>query len=339
MSATATLVPTFTTTVQTYPDNTHYNTDDLALQPLVTRPPRLRASVSVPAHLDDLGTLDAYATRVEQHSRTVTTTHAGSSSLDPSPQRRAHAVRRNTTTTTNYTTTTTSTTVTPTSRTFVKRMVATRTFSQTRITRVNEARTPEFEVADNNVDGNGAPGADESIPLLSPTPLRFPKVPLSSRPTSAASDGYNRGILRRIFIDRVGTPSQHLLRPTFPPTSLGTYSPPPHKPLSWWEYLWLCVNQAISMGLSTVFLIGVVAWAFAAEALYAIPKFLSFERDPKYTWDDAKHWRKADRKVSKEPQDYARKVGMDIENQTVETEDGFLLRCVHIDELILGIIV
>jgi hypothetical protein len=45
-----------------------------------------------------------------------------------------------------------------------------------------------------------------------------------------------------------------------------------------------------------------------------------------FPWDDDKYWKKEGRKVSKDPRDYARQVGMDIEHQVVETEDGYLLK-------------
>jgi hypothetical protein len=203
-----------------------------------------------------------------------------------------------------------------------------------------EAKTPEYALDDvgrstpvnaypyangTHVNGNGRA---EDVPLLAPMPrLAAPAAPLS-RTGSAASDRSGRGILRRIFIDRIGTPSQHLLRPTFPPVSLSTYSPVPVTPMSYWDWVRLGVRQTISFVISTFFLAGVVLWAFAAEALMLLPTWLNPPKKPTYAWDDDKYWRKADAKVSKEPQYYARQIGMDIENQTVETEDGFYLRWV-----------
>lgn len=64
------------------------------------------------------------------------------------------------------------------------------------------------------------------------------------------------------------------------------------------------------------------------ETLRALPKWIRPGKVQKFPWDDEKYWRKEGRKISKEPRDYALQVGMDIENQTVETEDGYLLRCV-----------
>jgi hypothetical protein len=147
-----------------------------------------------------------------------------------------------------------------------------------------------------------------------------------SRSSSNASTSSNRGILRRIFIDRATTPSQHLTRPTFPPVSLTTYSPQPHTPLSILAKINLAINQTISIVLSTFFLGFVVSWAMSMETLRALPKWIRPDKVQKFPWDDDKYWRKEGRKISKEPKDYALQVGMDIENQTVETEDGYLLR-------------
>lgn len=195
--------------------------------------------------------------------------------------------------------------------------------------RTVEAKTPEYEI-----DGDGvATPHTEQMPLLSPQPQRAAKLnggglaaPAGpSRPNSATSDRSGRGILRRIFIDRVGTPSQHLLRPTFPPLSLTTYTSE-HAPMTIYEHVKLCIGQTISMGISTVFLLCVVVWALAIETLQAVPKWLRRSKVKTYAWDDDSKWRKLDKKVSKEPQYYARQIGMDIENQTVETEDGYRLR-------------
>lgn len=167
----------------------------------------------------------------------------------------------------------------------------------------------------------------EEVPLLAPTPIHPSLSRSSSTASNASSSG--RGILRRIFIDRVATPSQHLLRPTFPPVSLTTYEPAPHTPLSRWERVRLNVTQAFSLAISTVFLAGVVVWALSVEFLQAIPKYLKPTPEAKYDWDRDAYWRKEGVKISKEPRDYARQIGMDIENQTVETEDGYYLRCVR----------
>lgn len=147
-----------------------------------------------------------------------------------------------------------------------------------------------------------------------------------SRPSSAQSNSSSRSILRRIFIDRASTPSQHLSRPTFPPPSASTYSPRPPGPLSLSARINLFVNQAISVGLSTVFLAFVVSWALAGETARRLPMWIWPTKGKKFPWDDERYWKKEGRKISKDPRDYARQVGMDIEHQVVETEDGYLLK-------------
>ena len=193
---------------------------------------------------------------------------------------------------------------------------------QTRAVR-GDPRTPEYEIngEDGYVSGPDK-GNGESQPLLAPTAVR----PGLSRSSSAASTSSARGVLRRIFIDRANTPSQHLTKPTFPPPSLSTYSPLPTRPLSLWAKVNLFINQSIAVGLSTFFLSFVVSWAIGAELVKALPKWLRPIKAKKFPWDDDRYWRKEGRKVSKDPRDYARQVGMDIEHQTVETEDGYLLR-------------
>ncbi|WVF69990.1 hypothetical protein IAT40_004775 [Kwoniella sp. CBS 6097] len=222
--------------------------------------------------------------------------------------------------------------------------------AQARAVRGGEAKTPEYEVDDDgfgyqsrNDSGSGSSrvysragfggnGGGESTPLLAPTP-QYPDrsggggVGASlSRSSSAASTSSNRGILRRIFIDRATTPSQHLTRPTFPPPSLSTYSPIPPQPLSLWSKINLFINQTISIVLSTYFLIFVVLWAFSAEIAKALPKWVWPDAPKKFPWDDEKYWKKEGKRVSKDPADYAKQVGMDIEHQTVETEDGYYLK-------------
>jgi hypothetical protein len=96
--------------------------------------------------------------------------------------------------------------------------------------------------------------------------------------------------------------------------------------MSLWDHVRLAFNQAVSFGLSTFFLLGVVIYAMTVEAVYAIPTLLRPSKDPKYAWDNDKYWRREGKKISKEPKDYAQQIGLDIENQTVETEDGYFLR-------------
>jgi lysosomal acid lipase/cholesteryl ester hydrolase len=198
---------------------------------------------------------------------------------------------------------------------------------QARAVRGN-ATTPEYEFeAENGLLG----GKEEGVPLLSPTPMRpGQNRPGLSRSSSAASTSSSRGILRRIFIDRATTPTQHLSRPTFPPPSSSTYSPIPHRPLTFLSKINLFINQSISIFLSTFFLVFVVAWAMGSELTRVLPRWLKSGEAKKFPWDDERYWKKEGRKISKEPRDYARQIGMDIENQTVETEDGYFLRQVRV---------
>ena len=182
------------------------------------------------------------------------------------------------------------------------------------------AQTPEYEIDISLLDTPQANG--EQAPLLSPTPVR----PGISRSASNASTSSARGMLRRIFIDRASTPSQHLSRPTFPPPSLSTYSPLPHTPLNFRSKINLFINQTISLVLSTFFLIFVVIWAVGAELVKALPKWLRPMPAKKFPWDDEAYWKKQGKKISKNPTDYAHQVGMDIEHQTVETLDGYYLK-------------
>jgi lysosomal acid lipase/cholesteryl ester hydrolase len=193
---------------------------------------------------------------------------------------------------------------------------------QARAVRGGEAKTPEYDIeAEDGISG-GRRGREEHVPLLAPTAVR----PGLSRSSSTASTSSNRGILRRIFIDRATTPNQHLSRPTFPPPSLSTYSPLPPSPLTLMSKINLFINQTISILLSTVFLAGVVSWAASVEIARALPGWISKTSGKKFPWDDEKYWRKEGRKISKDPRDYALQVGMDIEHQVAETEDGYFLK-------------
>jgi lysosomal acid lipase/cholesteryl ester hydrolase len=198
---------------------------------------------------------------------------------------------------------------------------------QARAVRGN-ATTPEYEFEPELL---GAGKQEEGVPLLSPTPMRpGQNRPALSRSSSAASTSSNRGILRRIFIDRATTPNRHLTHPTFPPPSSSTYSPIPPRPLTFLSKINLFINQSISFVLSTFFLTLVVGWAMGSELSRVLPRWLSSGEAKKFPWDDERYWKKEGRKISKEPRDYARQVGMDIENQTVETEDGYYLRWVYL---------
>lgn len=192
---------------------------------------------------------------------------------------------------------------------------------QARAVRGGEARTPEYDLEEGDAM-DGRREREESAPLLAPTAMR----PGLSRSSSVASTSSNRGVLRRIFIDRASSPSQHLSRPTFPPPSLSTYSPLPPSPLSLSAKTNLFINQAISIILSTFFLAGVVLWATSVEIGRALPKWISSTSGKTFPWDDEKYWKKEGKKISKDPRDYALQVGMDIEHQVAETEDGYLLK-------------
>lgn len=170
------------------------------------------------------------------------------------------------------------------------------------------------------VNGGGKSyAAANDLQLLAPTPVR---APLSRSSSTSSTRSY-----LRLFIDRVVTPTQHLLRPTFPGLA-PTYHGAPHRPLSRWEKARLFVNQAFSMVISTAFLLAVVVYALIVEIYQFGPKvvrrLLGIDRDKMYDWDDAKHWKKE--KVTKDPKDYARNCGMEIEEQTIVTDDGFYLR-------------
>lgn len=96
--------------------------------------------------------------------------------------------------------------------------------------------------------------------------------------------------------------------------------------MTWLERIHLVMIQTTSFIVSTTFLMGVVAYAIGSDILHQAPRLLRGKRrKPTFPWDDEKYWRKNE-KVSKYPKDYARAIGMDIEDQTVETEDGYYLR-------------
>jgi lysosomal acid lipase/cholesteryl ester hydrolase len=182
-----------------------------------------------------------------------------------------------------------------------------------------EAKTPEYEIDEEGL----VPNDWDRVPLLSPNPER----PTLSRTSSNGSTS-SRGVLRRIFIDRPTTPSQHLSRPTFPPPSSSTYSPLPPSSLSLLDMVNLFINQTISILLSTVFLAFVVTWAISMELIKGLPKWIRGNKAKVFPWDNDRYWRKEGRKISKDPKDYAQQVGMDIEHQRVETEDGYYLKWV-----------
>lgn len=195
---------------------------------------------------------------------------------------------------------------------------------QARAVRGGDAKTPEYEIdeAESFFSDQRGRGEEEYTPLLAPTPRR----PGVSRSSSAGSSSSNRGILRRIFIDRATTPTQHLTHPTFLPPSASTYSPQPHSSLTLLSKINIFINQAISVVLSTLFLALVVSWAVSGELARVLPRWVWPQRPRSFPWDDDRYWRKEGKRVSKDPSDYARQVGMDIEHQTIETQDGYLLK-------------
>ena len=190
--------------------------------------------------------------------------------------------------------------------------------------RGGEAKTPDYLVDEG--EALASPRHEEEYsPLLSPSP-QYPSRPGVSRTSSTGSTASNRGILRRIFIDRASTPTQHLTHPTFPPPSASTYSPLPPSPLTLSSRVNLFINQTISVILSTFFLAFVVAWALSVELTRNLPKWIRGDRPQTFPWDDQRYWEKEGGKISKDPSDYARQIGMEIEHQTIETEDGYYLK-------------
>lgn len=148
----------------------------------------------------------------------------------------------------------------------------------------------------------------------------------SSRAPSPDPSSSSRSLLRRVFIDRSASPTQHLLRPTFPPPSLSTYAPRSPRPMTRVAKIQLFIAQSISLIISTFFLSGVVLWAVTTDIRHQIPRMLRGQKKKRtFPWDDERYWRKNE-KVSKDPRDYARAIGMDMDNQTIETEDGYFLR-------------
>ncbi len=201
----------------------------------------------------------------------------------------------------------------------------------------NAAQTPDYEVhvdymSSKEADGDSASGLLGANPAANGGFVGFRDYGGSSSAAHSRSPspsfnapGGKSSLLRRILIERSASPNQHLTRPTFPPPSLSTYAPQPPRPLSLASKSQLFIKQTVSLVVSTTFLLGVVVWAVSADSLRKAKQWLKGRPQPKtFPWDDTKYWKKE--KVTKEPQDYARAIGMDIENQTVETEDGYFLR-------------
>jgi len=193
--------------------------------------------------------------------------------------------------------------------------------------RAEDVMTPEFEIdkemssseelARRPTDNGGFSG----VPATESTGYSR-----SPSPNFLISGLQNSSLLRRILIERSASPNQHLTRPTFPPPSLSTYAPQPPRPLSFYAKIHLLITQIVSLVISTAFLLVVVAWAVSLDMLHQVPRFIMGKKpDKTFPWDDAEYWRKNEN-VSKDPRDYARAIGMDMEHQTVETEDGYYLR-------------
>ena len=99
-------------------------------------------------------------------------------------------------------------------------------------------------------------------------------------------------------------------------------------PMSQVDKLWLWWNKLSSFLISSSFLILVVMWATSIRLFSAIPKWLKGAKPHVYAWDEnAAHWEKEH--VVKDISYYARQCGYDIKDETVETQDGYFLRCVR----------
>ena len=210
--------------------------------------------------------------------------------------------------------------------------------SPARAVRGGEAKTPEDEIHDEEALDGYTPGdrtGGQRRTLYAPRPI----PPSRSHTSTAASTSLTtHGVSQRMFLDPADTPSQQLTRPAFQtppssstyalqtPPSSSTYALQTPSPLSLSTTTSLFINQAISVLLSTVPLTFVVIRAIAAETAGAISEWIRPIESKRFSWDDDQYWRKEGKMVSKDPRDYARQVGMDIEHQTVETEDGYHLR-------------
>ena len=85
----------------------------------------------------------------------------------------------------------------------------------------------------------------------------------------------------------------------------------------------LFFDQAISFLISSFFLSIVVLWACLVHIFNIILNSLRASPSKVFHWDQAPE---TPEKVTKEVAYYARAVGFDIQDETVETEDGFYLR-------------
>jgi lysosomal acid lipase/cholesteryl ester hydrolase len=107
------------------------------------------------------------------------------------------------------------------------------------------------------------------------------------------------------------------------------FAQPLHQPLSFkpsfLSFSRLFLNQAISFAVSSFFLCIVVTWACLVSIRNSLLRTLRppISQTKKYDWDKRPE---APEKVTKGVAYYARAIGLDIRDETIETEDGFYLR-------------
>lgn len=124
------------------------------------------------------------------------------------------------------------------------------------------------------------------------------------------------------------------LQATTPEASPGSGRPvsfivPVHEGTKWYKQSFLdkvalFAIQCISIPISGLFLVVVVAWAILADVSGRLPKQLRPVKPATFPWDDREKWKSE--KCVKDVRYYAQQVGFDIINEEVETDDGFLLR-------------
>jgi lysosomal acid lipase/cholesteryl ester hydrolase len=88
----------------------------------------------------------------------------------------------------------------------------------------------------------------------------------------------------------------------------------------------LLLSQTWTNALSAFFLLVIVIWALSSRALDAFPRVLfpwKRRKDYKRHWDHPERYKE---RLVKDPSHYAEACGYRIVHQTVETEDGYLLR-------------
>jgi hypothetical protein len=97
---------------------------------------------------------------------------------------------------------------------------------------------------------------------------------------------------------------------------------PPYGPV---DKLWLWWNKLSSFVISSSFLILVVLYASCVRIAAVIPKMFKGSKPHVYAWDEHAKQRERE-KVVKDIGYYARQCGYDIQDETVETQDGYFLR-------------